>query len=141
VNVPGPPSDEWRPANEGIDMEALLEQAQAMQEQLRAAQVAAAEQVVEGRAGGGVVTVRLTGDMDFQSVSIDPHAVDPEDVPMLEDLVLAACNDAVAKARSAGQQALGGLDLGGLDLGGAGPGGPGPGDAGLDPGSPGPGSQ
>ena len=103
--------------NEGFDMEALLQRAQAMQDQVVAAQAAAAEEVVEGQAGGGVVKVRMTGDMDIQSVRIDSEAVDPEDVPMLEDLVLAACNDAVARARSLGQQALGGLDLGSLGLG------------------------
>ncbi len=120
--------------NEGFDLEALLQQAQAMQNQLAEAQAAAAQQVVEGQAGGGVVKVRVTGDMDFQSVSIDPEAVDREDASMLEDLVLAACNDAVAQARSLGQQALGGLDLSSLGLGGAGLGG-------LDPGTPGPGSH
>jgi DNA-binding YbaB/EbfC family protein len=84
--------------------------------------------VVEGRAGGGVVRVRITGAMDFQSVSIDPSAVDPSDASVLEDLVRAACNDAVARARQLGQQALGELDLGALglgDLGSQGPGGPG----------------
>jgi len=125
--------------DEGFDMEGLLERAKAVQDQLTAAQAAAAEQVVEGHAGGGVVKVRITGDMDFESVSIDPKVVDSEDVSMLEDLVLAACNDAVARARNLGQQALGGFDLGGLDLGdlglgGAGLGGAGLGGAGLDPG-------
>lgn len=109
--------------DEGFDMAALLQRAQVMQEQVVAAQSAAAEQVVEGQSGGGVVKVRLTGAMDFQSVSIDPQAVDPADVAMLEDLVLAACNDAVDRARSLGQEALGGLDLGDLGLGGLGPGG------------------
>ena len=118
---------------EGFDMESLLEQARAMQDRLAAAQAAAAEQVVEGHAGGGVVKVSITGDMDFQSVSIDPQVVDPADPSMLEDLVLAACNDAVARARSLGRQALGGLDLGGLDLGGL--------SGGLGPGAPEPGPQ
>jgi len=128
----GPSSmNEGSNMNEGFDMDALLQQAKAMHDQLATAQAAAAAQVVEGQAGGGVVKVRVTGDMDFQSVSIDPQAVDPEDASMLEDLVLAACNDAVARARSLGQQALGGLDLGGLGLGGAGLGG-------IEPGTPGP---
>jgi len=131
--------------NEGFDIEALLEQARVMQDQLRAAQAEAAERVVEGQAGGGVVKVRVSGDMDFQSVSIDP-----QDVSMLEDLMLAACNDAVAQARSVGQEAMGGLDLGGLDLGASGPGvadlggpelgGPGIGGAGLGPEGPAPGT-
>jgi DNA-binding YbaB/EbfC family protein len=92
----------------------LLKQAQKMQEQLMEAQAAAAEQVVEGQSGGGVVKVTVTGSMEFQSVSIDPDAVDPDDVAMLEDLVLAAIHDAVAKANQLTQQAMGGLDLGGL---------------------------
>ncbi len=112
--------------NQGFDMNALFERARNMQEQVLAAQAAAAEQVVEGSAGGGAVKVRVSGDMRFESVSIDPASVDAGDVNLLEDLVLAACNDAVSRARRLGQEALGGLDLGGLglgDLGGRGPGG------------------
>src|SRR5207253_3575769 len=96
------------------DMNDLLKQAQQMQQQLMDAQEAAAEQVVEGQSGGGVVKVTVTGGMEFQSVTIDPDAVDPDDVAMLEDLVLAAIHDAVAKANQLTQQAMGGLDLGGL---------------------------
>jgi DNA-binding YbaB/EbfC family protein len=92
----------------------LLKQAQKMQQQLADAQAAAAEQVVEGHAGGGVVAVRVTGGMEFESVKIDPSAVDPDDVEMLEDLVLAAVRDAVAKVNELSQQTVGGLDLGGL---------------------------
>ena len=96
------------------DMGDLLKQAQKMQEQLMEAQATAAEQVVEGQAGGGAVKIRVTGGMEFMSVSIDPAAVDPADVSMLEDLVLAAIHDAVAKVNEISQQAVGGLDLGGL---------------------------
>src|SRR5438270_11582723 len=92
----------------------LLKQAQKMQEQLMEAQAAASEQVIEGQAGGGVVKVTVTGGMEFRSVTIDPGAVDPDDVEMLEDLVLAAIHDAVAKVNDLSQQAMGGLDLGGL---------------------------
>ncbi len=101
------------------DLSQLLEQAQAMQHQLMEAQAAAAEQVVEGVAGGGVVKVTVTGGMDFQSVTIDPQAVDPEDVEMLQDLVLAAIHDAVARVNELQQDSLGGLGgaLGGM-LGG-----------------------
>jgi nucleoid-associated protein EbfC len=114
--------------SEGFDLEALLNSATQMQEQLLAAQAAAAEAVVEGRSGGGVVSVRLNGAFEFESVSIAPEAVDPDDVTMLEDLVLAALHDAVAKLASAQEQMAGAggpggmdlanLDLGGLDLGG-----------------------
>jgi len=95
-------------------MNDLLKQAQQMQEQLMEAQATAAAQVVEGQAGGGVVKVSVTGGMEFQSVHIDPDAVDPEDVSMLEDLVLAAIHDAVGKVNELSQQAMGGLDMGGL---------------------------
>jgi nucleoid-associated protein EbfC len=101
------------------DMSQLLQQAQAMQEQLMEAQAAAAEQVVEGVAGGGAVRIEVTGGMEFRSVTISPEAVDPDDVPMLEDLVLAALHEAVARAQELQRGAMGGLGgLGGLDLGG-----------------------
>jgi nucleoid-associated protein EbfC len=96
------------------NMNDLMKQAQKMQEQLMEAQAAAADQVVEGQAGGGVVKVTVTGGMEFQSVHIQPDAVDPDDVAMLEDLVLAAIHDAVGKVNELSQQAMGGLDLGGL---------------------------
>ena len=95
----------------------LLAQAQQMQQQLLEAQAAVAEQIVEGHAGGGVVRVECTGGLDFQRVTIDPAAVDPSDVAMLEDLVLAAVRDAVSRANALNSEALGGL--GGM-LGGAG---------------------
>lgn len=106
--------------SEQFDMGGLFERAQAMQQQLLDAQAKAAETVVEGQSGGGMVKVRMTGAMEVQSVSIDPQVVDPDDVPMLEDLVLAAVHDATAKVQEASQaatrDALGGLDLGGLGL-------------------------
>lgn len=104
---------------EGFDFGALLEQAQLMQEQLMAAQAQAAEQVHEGVAGGGAVRISVTGGMDFLSVTIRKDAVDPDDVDMLQDLVLAALHDASLKVSEAQQTSLGGLmpDLGGL-LGG-----------------------
>jgi DNA-binding YbaB/EbfC family protein len=101
------------------DMSALLAQAQQMGEQLMAQQAQAQEAEVEGHAGGGAVVVRMTGGGEFLSIKIAPSAVDPDDVEMLEDLVLAALNDAVANAAGLMDGPdLGGLDLGGLDLGG-----------------------
>jgi len=102
-------------AGGGLDMGALFEQAAKMQEQLLAAQQEAADTVVEGVAGGGVVKVSVTGAMEFRSVEIDPSAVDPDDVEMLQDLVLAALHDATAQVL---QLQGGSVDLGGLDLGG-----------------------
>ena len=93
----------------------LLKQAQAMQEQMVAAQASAAAQEVEGHAGGGRVRVTVTGAFEFKTVRIDPAVVDPTEVELLEDLVLAALHDAVARAQELQSQALGGLaDLGGL---------------------------
>ncbi|MGI8777340.1 MAG: YbaB/EbfC family nucleoid-associated protein [Acidimicrobiales bacterium] len=95
-------------------MSELLKQAQKMQEQLLSARDEAAEKEVEGQAGGGVVKMRVTGGMEFRSVSIDPSAVDPDDVGMLEDLILAAIHDGMAQAAKINDAAMGGFDLGGL---------------------------
>lgn len=103
--------DEPTPQPGMPDLGALLGQAQKMM----AASQEAAEAVVEGVAGGGVVRIAVNGRFEFQSVHIAPEAVDPNDVSMLEDLVLAALNDAGAKLAANQQQVLGGLpDIGGL---------------------------
>jgi DNA-binding YbaB/EbfC family protein len=102
----------------GLDLGALMEQASSMQARMIEAQEAAAEEVVEGVAGGGAVRVVVTGALEFRSVTIDPAAVDPADVEMLQDLVLAAINSAVLQVNQLQQDSMGGLDLGGVDLGG-----------------------
>lgn len=107
------------PQDPGLDMGALLEQAQQMGEQLMAAQAEAAAKVVEGQSGGGAVRIEVTGAGEFISVKIAPGAVNPDDVEMLEDLVLAALHDATKQLEeAAGAEGGAGLDLGGLDLGG-----------------------
>ena len=85
-----------------------------MQQQLMDAQAEAAHSVVEGVAGGGAVSVRVTGGMVFESVSIARAAVDPDDVELLEDLVLAALHDAMDQIANLQQASMGGFDLGGL---------------------------
>ena len=70
--------------------------------------------MVEGHAGGGVVKVEVTGGGEFLSVTIDPQVVDPAEVEMLQDLVLAALRDASSRIADLQQEAMGGLDLGGL---------------------------
>ncbi len=100
-----------------VDLANLLDQAQRLQEQLVSAQAAAADTVVEGRAGGGQVVITMTGEGEPLSVRIDPAVVDPAEPDVLEDLVLAAMRDAVDQARQLSQEALGGLGdlLGGTD--------------------------
>ena len=104
-------SDQEEP---GFDLGALVEQAQQLQQRLLDAQAEAAEQVHAGQAGGGAVSVEVTGGMEFRKVTIRKDVVDPDDVSILEDLVLAALHDAVAKAQQAQQDAMGGLGLGGI---------------------------
>lgn len=82
----------------GMNMQQMMKQAQKMQEEMAKAQEALEEAEVEGKAGGGMVTVSMNGKKRLLSVSIDPAAVDPDDVEMLEDLILAAYNDAFDKA-------------------------------------------
>ena len=93
-----------------------------MQQNLQQAQEAAAAQVVEGTAGGGAVKVRVTGGLEFQEVVIDRSVVDPDDVEMLQDLILAAVRDAMEQALALTSSALGQAGLcgagGGIDLGG-----------------------
>lgn len=96
------------------DMGALLKQAQQMQEQMMAAQAEAAEKEITGHAGGGVVKVTVTGAGEFRAVEINPDVVDPGDVEMLEDLVLAAISDAMAQVNELQSESMGALgDLGG----------------------------
>ena len=78
----------------GFDMNALLEQAQAMQEQMQNAQSELANKTVTGSAGGDLVTVTMTGAGELTEVRIDPKAVDPDDTETLGDLVVAAVRDA-----------------------------------------------
>jgi nucleoid-associated protein EbfC len=77
-----------------------------MQQQLVEAQQRVAAQSVEGQAGGGVVRITMTGGFEFTDVTIDPTAVDPADVEMLQDLVLAAIRDAVGKVNQLNQEAM-----------------------------------
>jgi DNA-binding YbaB/EbfC family protein len=111
-----------------------------MQEDMAKAQAELEARVAKGTAGGGVVSVEITGAYTVQSLKIDPDAVDPADVSMLEDLISAAVNDALTQVQGfhAEQSAAltGGLDLGALGLGGmpglgGGGGAPGGGGGGL----------
>ena len=126
------------------NLQKMLAEAQAMLAQQQEAQEKLKEQTVDASAGGGMVKVVFSGDMRLQELTIDPDAVDPEDVEMLQDLVLAATNEALRQAVDLQEKAMqaasgpGGFDpmqaLEGLGLGDAlsglgGPGGGGPGGA------------
>jgi DNA-binding YbaB/EbfC family protein len=93
-----------------------MKEAQKMQQQLAAAQAELAETEVTGTAGGGLVTVTMMASGEFRSVRIDAAAVDPDDVETLEDLVLAALNNATEAARRLTEATMGPLSsgLGGL---------------------------
>lgn len=88
-----------------------------MQEELAAAQEELASKTFQGSAGGGAVSATVTGAHELVSVILDPGVVDPEDIDMLQDLVVAAVNLAIKAASDEAGSQLGGLS-GGLDLGG-----------------------
>ena len=94
----------------------MMKQMQEMQQKMAQAQEELAKETVEASAGGGMVTVVVSGDLEVREVRIDPQAVDPEDVEMLQDLVVAATNEALRAAQDLAQKKLGGV-TGGLDLG------------------------
>ena len=87
----------------------MLRQAQELQAKLVKAQQELGDLTVEGSAGGGAVTVVADGHQNIRSIKISPDAVDPQDVGLLEDLVLAAVNDALAKSQKMAQDRLGSL--------------------------------
>jgi nucleoid-associated protein EbfC len=91
----------------GIDLNALFQQAQQIQEQMKRAQEELARKEVTGTAGGGMVVVTANGKGELLKVQIDATVVDPKDVPMLEDLVLAAVNSALRAAQQLAQSQAG----------------------------------
>lgn len=98
------------------NMNQMMRQAQALQRKLLKAQEELAEQEVSGSAGGGMVTAVVAGGGGaVKSVTINPDAVDPDDVEMLQDMVVAAVNDALRTAKELEQETLGGL-TGGMGL-------------------------
>lgn len=97
------------------NMNKMMKQVQEMQKQMAKAQEELAAQEVEASAGGGMVTVKVTGDLRVTSIKIDPNAVDPDDVEMLEDMVLAAVNEALRSAQELASSKMSGL-TGGLNI-------------------------
>lgn len=82
----------------GMNMQQMMKQAQKMQEQMAKAQEELEDREVEGSAGGGIVIVTMNGKKKMTGITLKPEAVDPDDVEMLEDLIVAAYNDAFEKA-------------------------------------------
>ncbi len=90
----------------------MMAQLQALQEEMAKQQAALAEETVEVSVGGGMVKVVATGQQEIVSISIQPEVVDPDDVEMLEDLVLSAVNEALDQSRKLAEERMGGLTAG-----------------------------
>jgi DNA-binding YbaB/EbfC family protein len=93
----------------------MLQQAQQMMAAQQEAQEKLKDERVEASAGGGMVKVTMSGDLRLQALTIDPDAVDPEDVEMLQDMVVAAVNEAIRSAEELQQSAMGGPGGGDFD--------------------------
>jgi DNA-binding YbaB/EbfC family protein len=97
----------------GMDMDKLLQQVGQMQTEMQKAQEELANETVQATAGGGMVTVVANGAGEIKEIKIDPKAIDPDDPEMLEDMILAAVNEALRSAQSLMESKLGPA-LGGL---------------------------
>ena len=100
---------------QNMNMNKMMKQVQEMQKQMAKAQEELAHEEVEASAGGGMVTVKVSGDLNIIDIKIDPGAVDPDDVEMLEDMVLAATNEALRSAQELASNKMSGL-TGGLNI-------------------------
>ena len=98
-----------------VNFNQFLKQAQAMQTKVQEMQSKLEAAEYEGKSGGGIVVIKVSGKGDLKSISIDPSAIDPKEKELLEDLIVAAYNDAKSKADTASQDsmssALGGMSL------------------------------
>jgi DNA-binding YbaB/EbfC family protein len=101
------------------NMNKMLQQVQKMQQDMVAAQEQLKHETVEASAGGGMVKVVVSGDLEVKSITIAADAIDPEDPELLQDMVLAAVNEGLRSAQELAANKMGGL-TGGLDLGGLG---------------------
>ncbi len=98
------------------NMQQMMRQVQKMQQDMAAAQEQLKNETVEASAGGGMVTVTVSGDLVVKAIAIDPEAIDPDDPEMLADMVLAAVNEGLRSAQELAAKRMGGL-TGGMDLG------------------------
>lgn len=108
-----------RPGGLGGQQKQMMQQLQKLQEEMIEAQEALGEETVEVTVGGGVVKVVMTGHQKLQAVEIEPDVLDPDDVEMLQDLIIAAVNEAVDKSQEMASERMGGL-TGGLNIPGLG---------------------
>jgi DNA-binding YbaB/EbfC family protein len=100
------------------DMNQMMRQVQQMQAEMAKAQESLKDEVVEASAGGGMVTVKVNGELELLDLRIDPAAVDPDDVELLQDMVQAAVNEALRAAQEVAASKLGAVTggLGGMGL-------------------------
>ena len=95
----------------------MMQQLQKLQEEMLQAQDALGEETVEVTVGGGALTVVMTGHQKLQSVTIDPEVIDPEDMELLEDLIIAAVNEAVGRSQEMASERMGRFTAGlGIDI-------------------------
>lgn len=106
------------------NVQQMMKQVQKMQQDMAAAQEKLKTEEIEVTAGGGMVTVKITGALEIRSITIDPEAIDPEDAELLQDTVTAAVNEAIRESQALAEKRMsgltGGMDLGALGLGGMG---------------------
>jgi nucleoid-associated protein EbfC len=102
------------------NMQQMLKQVQKMQADMMAAQEKLKDERVEASAGGGMVKVVVSGDLEVKEITIQPDAIDPEDPELLQDLVLAAVNEGLRAAQELAASKLGGVTGGAGGLGGLG---------------------
>jgi DNA-binding YbaB/EbfC family protein len=98
------------------NVQQMMQQVQKMQKDMELAQRELAAEVVEASAGGGMVSVKMSGALELREIIINPSAVDPEDVEILGDMIMAAVNEALRKAQELAERKMGGATAG-LDLG------------------------
>lgn len=101
-----------------MDLNSIMEQAKGMQEKMAKIQQDLAQKTITGSAGGGMVTVTVNGQGDMLSIAIENAVIDPDEVEMMQDLIVAATNDGIRKAKELGKQEMaqltGGLNIPGL---------------------------
>lgn len=118
--APRPSGGGSKPARGGLGMGSnnpnqLMSQMQKLQEEMEKTQAALEEEEVTATVGGGVVTVVATGGQEIRSITIKPEAVDPDDMEMLQDMILSAVNEALQKAKALAEERMGAL-TGGMGL-------------------------